>query len=108
MSEQTYYVTFGQKYHREPHPNLPGWACHPDGWLEVQARSLDHAWQLAVAVIGSYPGHRAVACSSLYAERDHALKDPIWYPRGCLGVITSDGVLHTPESLTSTPTEGDT
>lgn len=47
----TFYVTFGQKYAREPHPTLA--AAHPDAWVEVDADSEMEARQLVFRALWS-------------------------------------------------------
>lgn len=67
-----YFVTFGQRYAREPHPTFP--AAHPDGWLEIEAPNYAAANQAAHDFLGS---HFAL----LYEERNF---DPSFFPRGPL------------------------
>jgi hypothetical protein len=44
-----FFVTFGQKYRREPHP----YGGHPDGWFELEAESQGEAREKLCAVIGT-------------------------------------------------------
>jgi hypothetical protein len=63
-----YYVSFGQRYAREPHPAIP--SIHPDGLLEIEADNYDDARGKAFVAIG-------IAWSYLYSQPS------IWYfPRG--------------------------
>ncbi|MCW5954400.1 MAG: hypothetical protein KIT69_19285 [Propionibacteriaceae bacterium] len=71
----TFCVTFGQRYRREPHRASK--LIHPDGWLEIDARSEDEARGLAVAVLGQ-------EWSGLYPLADVGAD---YYPDGCIGVI---------------------
>ena len=42
----SYYLTFGQKYRREPHPS--GLSVHPDGYVEIIASSFEEARATAI------------------------------------------------------------
>ncbi len=75
MSESCHYVTFGQRYAREEHPDLPN--AHPDGWLEVWAESYDLARLLTFALLGS-------RWSNIHDEQDW---EPEWYPAGRLATV---------------------
>lgn len=43
-------VTFGQKYHREPHPKVK--YADPDGWLSIMAYDYDQAREMAFQELG--------------------------------------------------------
>jgi len=91
MAEPLLYVTFGQKYHREPHPRLPGWACDPDGWLEVVADTEDGATALLIEHVGVLaPGSLVINCAGIYSKWTAA--DRGYYPKGRLGTISKDGL----------------
>lgn len=82
MSATTeFYVTFGQRYRHEQHPELE--AAHPDGWLVVEALDLDDARAMAFAALGS-------AWAFVYALEDF---DPTLYPLGELARLTADEIL---------------
>jgi hypothetical protein len=68
-----FYVTFGQKYRREPHPK----GGHPDGWFMLIADSKDEAHAIVTREIGDQ-------WSGLYSEREF---DRSFYPRGEIGRI---------------------
>lgn len=68
----TYYVTFGQKYRHEPHPQ----GGHPDGWVEIHARTEDQARELAFKYMGNNWGF-------MYSNP----LDTNMYPLGCLKII---------------------
>lgn len=91
MVEQTQLrITFGQKYHREPHTLLPDWACHPDGWLEIVAATEVEAVTLLIEHVGSLDSG-VIECAGIY-RRDEWDRFGNWFPKGCLGVIDSDGL----------------
>lgn len=48
---QTFFITFGVQYPREPHPRAV-WA-HKDGWLEVLAPNENEARLMAYEVLGN-------------------------------------------------------
>lgn len=50
MSE--FYVTFGIKYAREPHPTFA--AAHPDGWVTIEAPDEIAARTVAFERLGIY------------------------------------------------------
>lgn len=64
-----FYVTFGQQYHREPHPKLD--QAHPDGWVTILARDEAEARDEAFHWLGR-------AWSFMYDEQP----DPALFPRG--------------------------
>jgi len=76
----TFYVTFGQKYAREPHPTLA--AAHPDGWVEVEADSEMAARRLAL-------DHLDDRWAFMHAEREFTRQ---LYPRGCIARIDQTGM----------------
>jgi hypothetical protein len=68
---KTFYVTFGQRWRQEAHPQ----GGHPDGWFDVVALDIDHA--------------RAKICHLcdahwcwLYPDEESLNKE--LYPLGCL------------------------
>lgn len=67
-----WYVTFGQKYRREPHPQ----GGHPDGYFLVEATNEDEARRKVFATLGK-------AWSNIYEE----LPESRYVPRGELGRI---------------------
>ena len=77
-----YFVTFGQKYAREPHPTFPG--AHPDGVLRVVAEDEDDAHRLVFDTIGTH-------WAFLYSE-DRLAKSMNFYPYGVTHVLDSDGI----------------
>ncbi len=70
-----FYVTFGCKYAREPHPVLEN--AHPDGWVELHAESAVVARIKVKEIFGD-------TYSMLRLEEDW---DPSFYPRGRLAVM---------------------
>ncbi len=68
-----YYVTFGQQYHHEEHPE----GGHPDGWFLVHAESEGEARETIFNLIGD-------KWAFMYSE-ERLNKD--FFPRGCLRVI---------------------
>lgn len=72
-----FYVTFGQKYRRQPHPVLGDRPELPDGYLTVEADSYLAARQQAVELLDIY-------FSSIYQLDDSA--DAL-YPAGDLGTL---------------------
>lgn len=73
-----YYVTFGQKYHREPHPDFP--RANPDGWLRVIAEDYESARKIVTERMGP-------AWAFMYTEDDFK---PEYHPLGELGVWTNE------------------
>lgn len=77
----TYYVTFGQKYRREPHPGLVGENGHPEAVMKIIAPDLEVARDLAWAVTRNQKGQAE------YADiRDNF--NPAYYPRGVVLTLT--------------------
>jgi hypothetical protein len=72
----TFFVTFGQRYHREPHPTFP--QAHPDGWVEIIAPNYATAWQITQDHLGNH-------FAFIYEEEQ--LEKP-FYPLGCLEKFT--------------------
>lgn len=70
----TYYLTFGQQYRDEPHPS--GNEIHPDGWVEIKAKTYDDARRQAFATFGVY-------WCWLYGNEF----EPESFPLGCLMTI---------------------
>lgn len=76
---RNYYVTFGQKYHREEHPViLDGVRPHPDGWVLIRCGNQTIAERTAHGLFGT-------RFSLVYSEETHR-KD--YYPLGELFSIT--------------------
>lgn len=71
---QEFYITFGQKYRRQPHPK----GGHPDGWFVVEADTKANAELIVKAELG-------MEWSNCYEAGD--FKDRSLYPRGELGRI---------------------
>jgi hypothetical protein len=67
---KTFFLTVGQKYRRETHPS----GLHPDGWVEIEARTQDEAHEIAVKTFGE-------RWSSLYPEEKFL---SYLYPIGCV------------------------
>jgi hypothetical protein len=67
-------VTFGQKWRREPHPQLP--VAHPDGYVIIEAETWDQAFEEAKLVLGK--NFSDVYSAPLSAEEARM------YPRGVL------------------------
>ncbi len=77
---KTFYLTFGQKYAREPHPNWVNSAkqfIHPDGWWEVYAPDKEKARDAAFDCLGQY-------WAGLYLEKEFS---PEHYPMGKIGEL---------------------
>lgn len=69
----TFFVTFGQKWRYEKHPQ----GMHPDGWLEIVAETKREAEGAATDFcLGQW--------ADIYDEEDF---DAIFYPRGQLRKI---------------------
>lgn len=68
----TFYVTFGQKYREEIHPQ----GAHPDGWTEVHADSELDARRKVVE-------HYGTKWAFLYDESDFQ-RQRQHYPLGCI------------------------
>lgn len=81
-----HYLTFGQKYRREPHPL--GMGASPDGYVEVCAQDGLAARKQVVELIGS-------AWSMLYSEDEffseeyafEEMRTVDYFPAGCSGTI---------------------
>ena len=69
------YITFGQKYRREPNPKFPD--AHPDGWVEVIAPTYDKARSIAIENLGT-----SFACAW---KEDEFM--PELYPLGRLAIF---------------------
>lgn len=73
----TFYITFGQRYRRETHPQLGARPELPDGWLTVEADGYGQA---------RYQVHRLI--DGHYSDLLHEAKfDPSFYPAGHLGTL---------------------
>ena len=91
-----HYLTFGQKYRREPHPAL-GSAANPDGYVEVCAQDEAHARSQVVELIGD-------KWSMLYTEDEffsekyafEEMRTVDYFPAGRSGIIR-DGEFHEQE-----------
>lgn len=46
-----FFVTFGQKYRYEPHPQFG--KAHPDGWIRINAPDEDAARNAAFTLLGT-------------------------------------------------------
>lgn len=68
----TYFVTFGQKYRHEPHPLK----IHPDGWVEVSAKSEFEAREAIVKACGTQ-------WAFIYSEKEFESIKPL-HKLGCL------------------------
>ena len=77
-----YFVTFGQKYAREPHPTFPG--AHPDGVLKVVAEDEADARRLVFDTIGRF-------WAFMYDE-EQITESMHFYPYGVTHVLDPDGV----------------
>jgi hypothetical protein len=75
-----FFVTFGQQYTREPNPGFE--AAHPDGWLVIEANSLEDARSAVAHALGNH-------WSNLYTKEEFMTDAARLYPRGELGRITS-------------------
>lgn len=75
-----FYVTFGQKYRHEPHPQ----GGHPDGWFVVEADDKATAHDLAFQFLNE-------KWSFLYSKAEF---DPTYYPLGELARINARGITH--------------
>lgn len=80
--ETIYYwcLTFGQRYATEPHPRFPD--AHPDGWVEIAARTRWDARSLALSTFGQY-------WCDIYHPDDF---DPSYYPLGRLARLDATEV----------------
>lgn len=83
----TYYLTFGTQYNREEHPaeELAKIENLADGWIEIEARSYLQARMLVVEEWGP---NWAFLYSAQEWDRNKVSNS---FPRGCHGVLTSDG-----------------
>lgn len=83
--KQDFYLTFGVQHSHEPHPRWAG--AHPDGWVHIKADDYDDARRLAGLHFGQ---HFAFVYDALRFDPP-AMKDR-FYPRGCLAVLTDEGM----------------
>ena len=75
---KVFYVTFGQKYRREQHPqSINGVYPHPDGWMVVEARDREQAIRITETVF-----------SRNYSMIYDSEPDMLWFPYGKLGRIS--------------------
>lgn len=85
---ETFYVTFGDQYRREPHPYFPG--AHPDGYLKVMAQDEVAARLLCFRMMDS-------KWSMIYPEAEF-WEDPEdvakWYPLGELGQLGTNAAFN--------------
>lgn len=89
-----WYLTFGQKYRREPHPI--GMGANPDGYVEVHAPDEAHARSQVVELIGD-------KWSMLYTEDEffsekyafEEMRTVDYFPAGRSGIIR-DGKFNPP------------
>ena len=79
---QKFYVTFGQKYKREPHPKA-SWIS-PDGVLLVEAQSYRDARELTFKALGD-----RFCGMHMYDEKADI---SFHYPLGIIGYIKKDGL----------------
>jgi hypothetical protein len=80
---KNFYITFGQKYGREPHPS--GLNIHPDGYVRIEADSESEARDIAFDTLGEY-------WAFCYHEKSF-LSDISYYPIGelyCIKKVTND------------------
>lgn len=80
MDIHDYYVTFGQRYAREPHPTFPG--AHPDGYVVIEAADEEAARATAYTVFDN-------RYAFIYPEPPAGE----FAPRGEIGRVRSDGSL---------------
>ena len=76
-----YFVTFGQRYRRTPHPFFYG--AHPDGWVEVDAPDMPTARAEVDRALGPF---WAELYSSATFERE-------LFPAGRIGTIVGGTVV---------------
>lgn len=79
------FVTFGQRYAREPHPTFP--EAHPDGVLAVAAETYDEARELIAEAVGVHYAFDYPVGPDL----------PSWlhlkeYPRGICHILDASGI----------------
>lgn len=80
----TFYATLGVQYARESHPELPGWAADPDGWIEIEAPDYDSAREYLCREAGAH-------WAFLYEAAEFCIDDPLrFYPHGCVARIDAD------------------
>jgi len=72
---QNFYLTVGQKYRSEMHPN----GMHPDGWCRIEASDYTQAMRRAWDEFGRN-------FSRVQTEREFH-KDKSFYPKGELKVL---------------------
>jgi hypothetical protein len=77
---QEFFVTFGQQYAQEQHPVIK--TAHPDGWLVVEADSLEAARAAVVRDLGT-------SWSNLYEKTDFMKDAARLYPLGEIARIGS-------------------
>lgn len=78
-TQETYFITFGQRYRYERHPKDA--RITPDGWVEVKASSSEEARLIAAAFFGD-------TYSFIYEKRSF---DPSFYPKRCLFRLNGAG-----------------
>lgn len=69
-----FYVTFGQKYRHEPHPQ----GYHPHGWLRIEAPNADYARAMAFDYMGPH-------WAMIYTEDEFSRE---YYPTGEFAVLS--------------------
>jgi hypothetical protein len=65
-----FYVTFGQRYHQEPHPKVK--YADPDGWLLIEAADYGEARNKAFEELGPH-------FATMYDEKTW---DPKYFRKG--------------------------
>lgn len=71
----TCYLTFGQRYRTEPHPQLGARPELPDGWLTIEAEDVMEAARIAHMALGTAWASVSEQCQ------------PEFYPAGHLGTL---------------------
>lgn len=81
LATKPFYITFGSQYRQVQHPKtINNVYPHPDGWMQVDAISKDHANQRAKAIFGD-------AYSMCYSDDEFDDRSRSFYPKGELGRI---------------------
>lgn len=76
-----YILTFGQKYHREPHPTLGDMPNLPDGYFTIEAGTERDAREWLINNIHNQYGF-------IYAESEYPARDlERYHPAGSFGDI---------------------
>ena len=96
------FMTFGQRYRHDPHPTLPPYIAHPDGYIELITKPGALTEEILNVLFPGYlESKKTLPYAFLYVGEtpEEALGDSIrYYPRGLVAVVTSSGISETPSA----------